>query len=177
MTLMQIILLISAVAIFVIFFKQLFSGNYPRRGIDYEAKTPNDRIGEINRPNKTFSKAKPDMSRVEQLLSIADKAISEGDNLEAKKALQTALIVDGKNIEVLKKLGDVYMRMNDYSDAKGVYQQSLEINPNSTDIQIALAEAHSKLGEKEEALAIYRDILSREPDRDDIKEKIAQIES
>jgi len=39
MSLFQIVLLIISVVVLYIFFKQLFSGSYPKRGIDFEAKS------------------------------------------------------------------------------------------------------------------------------------------
>jgi len=68
MTTFQLFLLIVAGGVFYLFFKQLFSGSYPKRGIDYEAKVPDDRIGGISRPDKVFTKPKQERSRLEQLI-------------------------------------------------------------------------------------------------------------
>jgi len=61
MTLFQLFLLILAGVIFYLFFKQLFSGEHPKRGVDFEAKLPDEQIGGISRPDKTFSKPKIDL--------------------------------------------------------------------------------------------------------------------
>lgn len=164
MTLFQLILLIAAGVIFYLFFRQLFSGNYPRRGVDYEAKVPDDRLGGINRPDKTFAREKPSRSRLEELLEIADDSLEKGDNLEAKKALQSALIQDEKNPEVLRRLGVVYMNMNDYTDAREIYETLLAQDPTDDLAHGSLANALHKLGEEEEALEHHREAIRLDPD-------------
>ncbi len=161
---MQLVLLVVAGVIFYLFFRQLFSGNYPRRGVDFEAKLPDERIGEINRPDKTFSRPKEPIGRVEELLRIADDSLEKGDNLEAKKALQSALILDPENPEVLRRLGVAYMRMNDYVDAKETYEHLLRIDPNDDLAHSSLANALHKLGEEEEALRHHEEAIRLDPD-------------
>ncbi len=164
MSLLQLILLISAGVIFYLFFRQLFSGNYPKRGIDYEAKRADVQIGEINRPDKTFSRAPESKSRLQELLEIADASLEKGDNLEAKKALQSALILDERNIEALRRLGVVYMNMNDYSNARKIYEMLLQIDPRDDLAHSSLANALHKLGEDEEALAHHKEAIAIDPD-------------
>ena len=164
MTFFQLGLLIAAGVIFYLFFRQLFSGDFPRRGIDYEAKVPDERIGEINHPDKTFSRAKEPTSRLQELLQIADESLEKGDNLEAKKALQSALILDEENPEVLRRLGVVYMRMNDYVDAKETYKDLLRIDPDDDLAHGSLANALHKLGEDEEALREHREAIRLDPE-------------
>jgi len=163
-SLLQLILLISAGVIFYLFFRQLFSGNYPKRGIDYEAKRADVQIGEINRPDKTFSRAPESKSRLQELLEIADASLEKGDNLEAKKALQSALILDERNIEALRRLGVVYMNMNDYSNARKIYEMLLQIDPRDDLAHSSLANALHKLGEDEEALAHHKEAIAIDPD-------------
>ncbi|WP_245526314.1 tetratricopeptide repeat protein [Nitratifractor salsuginis] len=158
------ILLIAAGGIFYLFFRQLFSGDYPRRGVDYEAKVPEERIGGINRPDKTFSRSTEKPGRIEELLSIADESLEKGDNLEAKKALQSALILDENNPEILRRLGVVYMNMNDYSDARKTYEKLLELDPNDDLAHGSLANALHKLGEEEAALREHHEALRLDPD-------------
>ena len=164
MTLFQLILLLIAVTIAVIFFKQLFSGNYPKRGIDYEAKTPADSIGGISRPEKMLKsssiESNENIDRVSQLLKMADEAIERGDNLEAKKALQSALHHEPDNIEVLRRLGVVYMNMYDYTDAKDTLLDLLEIEPNDDLAHSLLANALHKLGEDDKALLHHKKAIS-----------------
>ena len=164
MTLTQLVLLVAAGVIFYLFFRQLFSGNYPRRGVDFEAKVPDERIGEINRPDKTFAKAKEPVGRVEELIGIADDALAKGDNLEAKKALQSALVLEENNTELLRRLGVVYMNMNDYSDARQTYETLLEIDPNDDLARSSLANALHKLGEDDEALRQHQEAIRLDPD-------------
>ena len=165
MTLFQLILLLIAVAIAVIFFKQLFSGNYPKRGIDYEAKTPKESIGGISTPSKMLkgsSKIETDenLDRVSQLINMADEALQKKDNIEAKKALQSALHHDPNNPEVLRRLGVVYMNMYDYTDAKDTLLHLLQINPNDDLAHSLLANALHKLGEDDEALLEHQKAIS-----------------
>jgi len=164
LTLFQLILLIAAGVIFYLFFRQLFSGDYPRRGVDYEAKLPDAQIGGVNRPDKTFSRPGEPKSRLQELLEIADESLEKGDNLEAKKALQSALILDERNPEVLRRLGVVYMNMNDYSDAREVYELLLEIDPDDDLAHSSLANALHKLAEDEAALEHHRRAIALDPD-------------
>ena len=87
MTTFQLLLLIIAGGVFYLFFKQLFSGNHPKRGVDFEAKVADEQIGGINRPDKTFSKPTVEPTRMEQLLAMADEAVQKDDMDEALKAL------------------------------------------------------------------------------------------
>jgi len=164
LTLFQLILLIAAGVIFYLFFRQLFSGDYPRRGVDYEAKLPDAQIGGVNRPDKTFSRPGEPKSRLQELLEIADESLEKGDNLEAKKALQSALILDERNPEILRRLGVVYMNMNDYSDAREIYESLLEIDPDDDLAHSSLANALHKLGEDEAALVHHRRAIELDPD-------------
>ena len=153
MTLFQLILLISAGAVFYLFFKQLFGGNYPKRGVDFEAKTPEAQIGGLMEPDKTFSHTPQAGSRIEELLSIADKAAGESDWLEVKKAMQSAQILDAKNVEVLRRLGVALLQMHDYAEAKKVYESILETDPDDDLAENSLANALHKLGEDDAAIA------------------------
>ncbi|HIC77643.1 MAG TPA: hypothetical protein EYP02_00535, partial [Sulfurovum sp.] len=105
MTTLQLLLLIVAGGIAYLFFKQLFSGNHPKRGVDFEAKVADEQLGGINRPDKTFSKPAVQLSRMEQLLQMADEAVEKEDLEEAKKALGSALIIDENNLDALQKMG------------------------------------------------------------------------
>ncbi len=152
MTLFQLVLLISAGTIFYLFFKQLFGGNYPRRGVDYEAKISETQIGGLMEPDKTFSHPRQTSSRIDELLKIADEAATESDWLEVKKAMQSAQILDGDNPEVLRRLGVALLQMHDYGEAKKVYENILEINPDDDLAENSLANALHKLGEDEAAI-------------------------
>jgi len=89
MTTFQLLLLIIAGVVFYLFFKQLFSGDHPKRGVDFEAKVADDQIGGINRPDKTFSTPTVQPSRMEQLFNIADEAIEKKDFEEASLRICT----------------------------------------------------------------------------------------
>ncbi len=156
----QLLLAIVALFVFVIFFRQLFSGNYPKRGVDFEAKLPDEQIGGVSRADKIFTKPQSaneqGLSRIEELLNIAQKAIDEGDNIEAKKALQSLLILDPNNTQALRMLGVVFMNMNDFVDAKEQFLKLLEIDPNDDLAHNLLANALHKLGEDSEAIEHHK---------------------
>jgi tetratricopeptide (TPR) repeat protein len=153
MTQLQLILLLLAVAIFAIFFKQLFSGNYPKRGVDYEPATPNKAPAKNDSINKTLN---PKTNRIEQLLQIAKTSLDKNDNLEAKKALESLLILDPNNIEAKKMLGVANLNMNYYPKAKELFLEVLEQNPNDDLVHNLLANTLHKLGEDELAIKHHK---------------------
>ena len=162
MSTFQLLLLIVAGGVFYLFFKQLFSGNHPKRGVDFEAKVTDEQIGGINRPDKTFSKPTVEPTRMEQLLQMADEAVQKEDYDEAKKALQSALIVDENSIEVLQRSGYVAMHNHEYNEAKEYYEKIISLDPNDDMAQVSLANALHKLddeagAEKHHELAIKLD--------------------
>ncbi len=148
MSTFQLLLLIIAGGVFYLFFKQLFSGNHPKRGVDFEAKVADDQIGGINRPDKTFSRPKVQPTRMEQLLAMTDEAVEKKDYEEAKKALGSALIIDENNTEVLQKMGYVCMQTKDYSEAKESYEKLLSLDENDDMAHVSLANASHKLGDE-----------------------------
>jgi len=148
MTTFQLLLLIIAGGVFYLFFKQLFSGSYPKRGVDFEAKVADEQIGGINRLDKTFSRPTVQPTRMEQLLAMTDEAVEKEDYEEAKKALGSALIIDGENIEVLQKMGYVCMKTKDYSEAKESYEKLLSLDENDDMAHVSLANALHKLGDE-----------------------------
>ena len=151
MSTFQLLLLIVAGGVFYLFFKQLFSGNHPKRGVDFEAKVADEQIGGINRPDKTFSTPMVQPTRMEQLLAMTDEAVEKEDYEEAKKALGSALIIDENNTEVLQKMGYVCMQTKDYSEAKESYEKLLSLDDNDDMAHVSLANVLHKLGDEAEA--------------------------
>lgn len=164
MSTFQLFLLILAAAILYAFFKQLFSGSYPKRGVDFEAKNADAQIGGVNRPDKTFSKPTIQPSRMEQLLSMADEAIEKNDLEEAKKALGSALIIDENNIEVLQKMAQVAMQSKDYKEAKESCEKLIAIDDNDDMAHALLANALHKLGDDEGAEKHHEKAISLDPE-------------
>ena len=164
MTTFQLLLLIIAGGIFYLFFKQLFSGNHPKRGIDFEAKVADDQIGGINRPDKTFSRPSVAPSRMEQLLSMADDAVAKNDLDEAKKALQSALIIDENNIEVLQRSGYVAMQTKDYEEAKEYYEKIISLDEKDDMAHVALANAYHKLRDEAKAEKHHEEAIKIDPE-------------
>lgn len=160
MTTFQLFLLLLAGGVFYLFFKQLFSGNYPKRGVDFEGKVADEQIGTINRPEQTFSTPKQPLNRVTQLLSIADEAVANNDLEEAKKALGSALIIEPKNPEVLQKMGYVLMQMEQYQEAKGYFETVVSLDENDDMAHGALANVLNKLGKQKEAQEHHKKALA-----------------
>ncbi len=151
MTIFQLLLLIVAGGVFYLFFKQLFSGNHPKRGVDFEAKVADEQIGGISRPDKIFSTPTTQPTRTEQLLAMTDEAVGKKDYEEAKKALGSALIIDEDNTEVLQKMGYVCMQTEDYSEAKESYEKLLSLDDNDDIAHVSLANVLHKLGDDAKA--------------------------
>ncbi len=148
MSTFQLLLLIVAGGVFYLFFKQLFSGNHPKRGVDFEAKVADEQIGGINRPDKTFSRPTVQPTRMEQLLAMTDEAVEKKDYEEAKKALGSALIIDENNTEVLQKMGYVCVKTKDYAEAKESYEKLLSLDDNDDMAHASLANVLHKLDDE-----------------------------
>jgi tetratricopeptide (TPR) repeat protein len=152
MSTFQILLLIISVAVFYLFFKQLLSGSFPKRGIDFEANNENEQIGSITQMDKTFSRPSPKPSRVEQLLNMADKAIEKEDFSEADKALSSALILEPENVGILLQYGFVLIQLDRLEDAKENYLAILELDEHEDIAHASLANVLHKLGEDDKAI-------------------------
>jgi len=163
MSTFQLLLLILAGGVFYLFFKQLFSGNHPKRGIDFEAKVADDQIGGINRPDKTFSKPAYQPSRLEQLFKMADEAIERKDFDEAEKALGSALIIDENNNDALQKMGYVSMQTKNYNEAKESYTKLIELDANDDMAHALLANVLHKLAEEAEAEKHHEQAIILDP--------------
>jgi len=164
MTTFQLLLLIIAAGVFYLFLKQLFSGNHPKRGVDFEAKVADEQIGGINRPDKIFSKPTVQPTRMEQLLTMADEAIEKDDYEEAKKALGSALIVDENNKDALQKMGYVCMQTEAYAEAKEAIEKLLAIDENDDMAHVLLANALHKLGEDSQAEMHHEKAIKLDPE-------------
>ncbi len=151
MTTFQLLLLVVAGGVFYLFFKQLFSGNHPKRGVDFEAKVADEQIGGINRPDKTFSSPQKKLSRMEELLNMTDAAVEKEDFDEAKKALGSALIIEPENVDALQKMGFVSIQTDDYQEAKEVYEKLISIDENDDMAHALLANVLHKLADEEGA--------------------------
>ncbi len=164
MTTFQLLLLIVAGGVFYLFFKQLFSGNHPKRGVDFEAKVADDQIGGISRPDKTFSTPAVEPTRMEQLLKMADEAVQKEDYDEAEKALQSALIVDENSIEVLQRSGYVAMHNHKYDEAKTYYEKIITLDPDDDMAHVSLANALHKLGDEAGAQKHHEEAIKLDPE-------------
>ncbi len=164
MSTFQLLLFILAGAVFYLFFKQLFSGSFPKRGVDFEAKNDDDQIGGINRPDKTFSKPTVQPTRMQQLLSMADEAVEKKDFEEAKKALGSALIIDDNNMDVLQKMAYVCTQTEDYSEAKESYEKLIELNENDDMAHVLLANVLHKLDDESGAEKHHERAISLDPE-------------
>ncbi len=152
MSTFQLLLLIISAAVFYLFFKQLLSGSFPKRGIDFEAKNDNEQIGSLTQMDKTFSHPTVKPSRVEQLLRMADESIEKEDFSEADKALSSALILESENIGILLQYGYVLIQLNRLEEAKENYMIILELNEHEDIAHASLANVLHKLDENEKAI-------------------------
>lgn len=152
MTTFQLLLLIASAAIFYMFFKQLFNGSHPKRGVDFESKTANEQIGGISQPEKVFSRPAISRSRIEELHDNADEAVQDANFAEAKKALGSALIIDENNIDTLHKLAFAYLQTEDYLEAQEHLENLLKLDDSNDMAHAMLANVLHKLGKSDEAL-------------------------
>ena len=156
MTIFQLLLFVVTVAVFIMFFKQLFSGNLPTNKIDID---PN--INENNTVKKTQFDKKivtemPTVPRVKQLVLMANQAIEQQDFAEADKALSSALILEKENIELLLQHGFVLISLKRLEDAKETYLEILQIDENEDMAHTSLANVYHHLNENESALNHHR---------------------
>jgi tetratricopeptide (TPR) repeat protein len=164
MTTFQLLLLIVAGGVFYLFFKQLFSGDHPKRGVDFDAKVPDEQIGGINRPDKTFSTATVQPTRIEQLLKMTDDAVEKKDFEEAKKALGSALIIEDNNTEVLQRIGYVCMQTEEYVEAKEYFEKLLSLDDTDDIAHASLANVLHKLSDNESAQKHHERSIELDPE-------------
>lgn len=164
MTTFQLLLLVLAGGVFYLFFKQIFSGNHPKRGIDFEAKAADEQIGGISRPDKIFSTSSTRPTRIEELLSMADEAVEKEDFEEAKKALGSALVIDDSNVDVLQRMGYVYVQTKEYGEAKEHYEKLLSLNDNDDMAHASLANVMHKLSDEEGAEKHHERAIALDPE-------------
>ena len=93
MTIFQLLLFIATVAVFILFFKQLFSGELPTTQIDIETTKDESDITKTKHFDNQIVNGMPQVPRVQQLVAMANEAIEKQDFAEANKALSSALIL------------------------------------------------------------------------------------
>ena len=164
MSTFQLLLLIVAGGVAYLFFKQLFSGNYPKRGIDFEADISDEQIGGINRPDKTFSTPTVEPSRMEQLLGMADEAIEKEDYDEANKALGSALILDENNVDALQKMAYISMQTKAYAEAKEAYEKLISLDANDDMAHALLANTLHKINDEAGAQKHHEKAIELDPE-------------
>jgi tetratricopeptide (TPR) repeat protein len=155
MTTFQLLLFILALVVFYLFFKQLLSGEHPKRGVDFEANLPDNQIGGINRPDKTFSRPQVQPNRMEQLLKLADDALEKEDFEEAKKALNAAEIVEEEHPEVIVRQGMLCLKQEKYEEAKTYYEKLIALDEKDDMAYGILANIVHKLQQSELALEYH----------------------
>jgi len=159
MSLFQILLVIISVVIFYIFFKQLFSGSYPKRGVDFEAKRDDEYIGNITQIDKSFKAPPVKLTRIEELNQIAENALAVKDYKEADKALSSALILDKNNKELLLKHGFALINLDKLDDAKEVYEKVISLYPKEDLAYSSLANILHKLGDSKKAIEYHKQAI------------------
>ena len=132
--------------------------------MDFEAKIPDEQIGGISRPDKTFSTPSIQPTRMEELLKMADEAVKKGDVLEARKAVQSALIIDENNIEALRRNGYLQIEFENYEEARESYEKILSLDENDDIAHDSLANVLHKLGEDEKAVTHHKRAIELDPE-------------
>jgi tetratricopeptide (TPR) repeat protein len=160
----QIFLSIVALGIFILYFKQLFSGDFPKRGVDYEAKAQESiqepkRRDILNPANSKEAK----VDRVEKLLKIADESIQKGDYQEASKALLSLLILEPNHLDGNRMLAVVHLNKGELKEAKETLIKILKRNPEDDLSYTLLANTLNKLGEREEAIKYHKKAIDLDP--------------
>lgn len=151
MSTFQLLLFLISAVVFYLFFKQLFSSSYPKRGVDFEAKKDDEQIGSITETNKTFSEPEQPVSRIEQLSQMADQAIAKEDYVEADKALTSANIIEPENEQILLQHGFVLLMLERLEEAKEVYENLLTLNEKEDMAHVSLANLLHKMGDSKQA--------------------------
>jgi len=164
MTTFQLLLMIVSGIVFYLFFRQLFSGSYPKRGVDFDAKVADEQIGGISRPDRLFTKPKEPTDRIMQLHENADEAVEKGEYAEAIKALESALILDPHHIETQYKLAYSHLQTKAYAKAKTVLEQLLAGDTEHDMAHAMLANVLHLLGEDDEAIAHHQKAIALDPE-------------
>ncbi len=152
----QFFLLLLSFIIFYRFFKQLFSQNYPKRGVDFEAKREDEQISNFTNMNMSFQKPPQRLSRLDELNIMADESIEKGDFDEAKKALDSAMIVAKDDNETLNKLGFVLMKLKNFQEARDIFEQILVQNNQDDMIHSNLATIYRELSNSDKAIKHHK---------------------
>ncbi|SHO81608.1 TPR repeat [hydrothermal vent metagenome] len=160
----QFFLLLLSFTIFYRFFKQLFSQNYPKRGVDFEASREDKQIGHFTNMNKSFQEPPQRVSRLEELNHMADESIEKGDFDEAKKALDSALIVKNDDIETASKLGFVLMKLKYFKDAKEIFEKILLSKPDDDMIYSNLATIYRELSQNDKSIEHHQIAIALDND-------------
>ena len=165
MSVFQFLLFIITIIIFILFFKQLFSGAFPKRGMDFETNRDNEQVAGTPSVDNGFSYTPPqqEKSRVNQLVSMADKAIENSDFVEADKALSSALILEKQNIDLLLKHGFVLISLKRFLDAKETYMEIIAIDINNDMAHVSLANVLHKLGDSESSIIHHKRAIAIDP--------------
>lgn len=94
---------------------------------------------------------------------MAEKSVEDGDNIEAKKALEALLILEPNNKEALRLLGVVFMNMNNYVNANENYLKVLKLDENDDLSHNLYANTLHKLGEDKEAIEHHKRAIELDP--------------
>ena len=156
MNIFQLILLVLAGAIFYTFYKQILSGNHPKRGIDFESKTDAEQLGNITEPAKIFAESIPKPGRVRELIDMADDAIANKQWDEASRALQSASIIEPDQSYILSRSGYVALEQGKNQEAADIYSKVIEMSPEDDLAHVSMANALQKLGHAKDAVGHHK---------------------
>jgi tetratricopeptide (TPR) repeat protein len=156
MTIFQLLLFVVTVAVFIMFFKQLFSGNLPTNKIDVDPNMDKENVVNPTQFDTQVVGGMPRVPRVQQLIAMADEAIEKQDFSEADKALSSALILEKNDVDILLKYGFVLISLKRLEDARDTYLEILTLDENEDIAHASLANVYHKLNENELALHHHR---------------------
>lgn len=156
MSAFQLLLFVIAGFVFYIFYKQLTSGDYPKRGVDFEEKKSPESIGGITEPGKMLSKPIVNPTRMQELIEQAERSIESNELSEAKRALQSALILNADDTDALMRSGYVELELGDFENAKDVYGKLLELDESNDLAHTSMANTLQKLGNSSEAIVHHK---------------------
>ena len=156
MSAFQFFLLLLSFTIFYRFFKQLFSQSYPKRGIDFEASREDKQISSFANINKSFQREPKRLTRLEELNMMADESIAKNNFDDARKALDSALIVQDDDIQTISKLGFVLMKLKNFEEAKDIFEQILANDLEDDMVHSNLATIYRELSQNDKSIEHHK---------------------
>ncbi|MBC7793863.1 MAG: hypothetical protein H7Z43_09150 [Clostridia bacterium] len=94
---------------------------------------------------------------VHELLHEAQRAVRDGELVQAESMLQEALLVDPNRASVWSLVGAVEDELGDVTTARSAYRYALSL-ADDDHTALALARLHASVGEWDDAVAVATDL-------------------